>query len=135
MRRIATRGNIPATRQYGWIFAVGGYQDECGRWLKMTRPRLRMRSGESLANYGLKTSFRALVWWVVEERDGIFVTEDLVNIVECTVSRRKDKAVDDRRKLVDAARELRKKYPDKLMKGWFIGEPLQASIAVSDLNL
>jgi hypothetical protein len=54
------------------------------------------------------------------ERDGVFVTEDLVNIVECTVSRRKDKATDDRKKLVDAARELQKKYPDKLMKGWFI---------------
>src|SRR5271166_4206972 len=54
------------------------------------------------------------------ERDGIFVTEDLVNIVECTVSRRKDKAVDDRRKIVDAARELQKKFPDKLMKGWFV---------------
>jgi hypothetical protein len=54
------------------------------------------------------------------ERDGIFVTEDLVNIIESTVSRRKDKAEDERKKLVDAARELQKKYPEKLMKGWFI---------------
>ena len=55
-----------------------------------------------------------------KERDGIFVTEDLVNIVECTVSRRKDKASSDRNKIIDAGRELGKQYPDRLMKGWLV---------------
>jgi hypothetical protein len=54
------------------------------------------------------------------ERDGIFVTEDLVNILECTVSRRKDKAADEQKKIADAARLLEKEYPDKLLKGWFV---------------
>jgi hypothetical protein len=54
------------------------------------------------------------------ERDGVFITEDLVNIVECTVSRRKDKAGDERRRIIEAARVLSKEYPDKLIKGWFV---------------
>jgi hypothetical protein len=54
------------------------------------------------------------------ERDWIFLTDDLVNIVECTVSRWKDKAVDETKRIVGAARILTKEYPDRLMKGWFV---------------
>ena len=34
-----------------------------------------------------------------QERDGIFITEECVHLVECTTSRRKDKADSDLKKL------------------------------------
>nr|WP_164933303.1 NACHT domain-containing protein [Corallococcus coralloides] len=54
------------------------------------------------------------------ERDGVFVGEDTVNLVECTVSRRKDKAEKDVGKLIDLSEKFRKTHPDKGIKAWFI---------------
>ncbi|MGB8648804.1 MAG: NACHT domain-containing protein [Anaerolineae bacterium] len=54
------------------------------------------------------------------ERDGIFETEEFVNLIECTVSRSKDKAFQDYEKLDKLIRKLTPKYPLKYVKGWFI---------------
>jgi hypothetical protein len=54
------------------------------------------------------------------ERDGIFVTEECVHIVECTTSRKRDKAEEDAKKLFNLARSLRASYPQKVVKGWFV---------------
>jgi hypothetical protein len=54
------------------------------------------------------------------ERDGIFETEECVHIVECTVSRAQQKAKDDAQKLVNLAKKLQPKHPQKAIKCWFI---------------
>ncbi len=54
------------------------------------------------------------------ERDGVFITEDSVQLIECTISRTKDKADKDVKKLSFLAREMQRRYPDKAVKGWFI---------------
>ena len=54
------------------------------------------------------------------ERDGIFVTEDIVNVIECTVSRKEEKARQDCAKIDGLVRKYRLKYPMKLVRGWFI---------------
>jgi len=54
------------------------------------------------------------------ERDGIFETEECIHIIECTVSRGQKKAEDDAQKLVNLARKLQPKYPQKATKCWFI---------------
>jgi hypothetical protein len=54
------------------------------------------------------------------ERDGVFVTEEAVHIVECTVSRSKQKAVDDIDKSIKLARKLKVEYNDKSIQCWFI---------------
>ncbi|WP_318556472.1 NACHT domain-containing protein [Geobacter anodireducens] len=55
-----------------------------------------------------------------KERDGVFISEECVHAIECTVSRTKSKAEDDGKKLVKILKELRKKFADKAAKGWFI---------------
>lgn len=55
-----------------------------------------------------------------QERDGIFITDEMVHLVECTVSRRKDKALQDAGKLAKLAQQMRSRYPTKGVKGWFI---------------
>ena len=54
------------------------------------------------------------------ERDGIFETNDFIHCIECTVSRQKDKAAEDGRKLEKLIRRLNAQFPDKLVKGWFV---------------
>jgi hypothetical protein len=54
------------------------------------------------------------------ERDGIFVTEDNVHIVECTVSRRKEKAEEDVKKIFHLVKKLRSLYAAKGIRGWFV---------------
>lgn len=54
------------------------------------------------------------------ERDGVFITEDNVHLVECTTSRKKEKATHDVKKLSDLAATMRIKYPDKAVMCWFI---------------
>lgn len=54
------------------------------------------------------------------ERDGVFETDECVHLVECTVSRRREKANDDARKLVNLENKYRPKYPTKAVKSWFI---------------
>ena len=54
------------------------------------------------------------------ERDGVFVTDEMVHLIECTVSRRKDKAVQDTQKLEELAKDMQRRYPTKGVKGYFI---------------
>jgi hypothetical protein len=54
------------------------------------------------------------------ERDGVFETDDVVNIVECTVSRSKQKAVDDCEKIDKLVKKLTPKISHKFVRGWFI---------------
>ena len=53
-----------------------------------------------------------------QERDGIFETEEVIHIIECTVSRKKEKAEHDYGKL----KKLYQKFSSrqKNIKGWFI---------------
>lgn len=55
-----------------------------------------------------------------KERDGVYITDDSVHLIECTVSRSKDKAIQDVKKLSSLCRKMQSKYPDKAVKGWFI---------------
>ena len=55
-----------------------------------------------------------------KERDGIYVSDDCVHAVECTVSRSKQKAVDDGRKLAALTKSLRKSHRDRAVRGWFV---------------
>lgn len=54
------------------------------------------------------------------ERDGVYITEDAVHLVECTTSRTMQKAVDDINKSVKLSRDLRRQHPDKAVQCWFI---------------
>ena len=54
------------------------------------------------------------------ERDGIFETEEFVNVVECTVSRAKDKAQEDATKIAKLMRKLAARHPTKFVRGWFV---------------
>ncbi len=51
------------------------------------------------------------------ERDGIFETDDSINIIECTVSRRKDKAENDCKKLAKHIRRLSPSRQTKFVRG------------------
>ena len=55
-----------------------------------------------------------------KERDGIFVTEECVHIVECTASHKKDKAEEDVKKIFHLSKTLRLLYPYKVIKGWMV---------------
>lgn len=55
-----------------------------------------------------------------QERDGIYVTDDLVVIVEATTSATKAKAEKDGKKLKQLADSLSRKYPYKGIKAYFI---------------
>jgi hypothetical protein len=55
-----------------------------------------------------------------KERDGIFETSEFVQIVECTVSRKKEKATEDFIKISKLIRQYRQKTPHKFTRGWFI---------------
>ncbi len=54
------------------------------------------------------------------ERDGIFITEDCVHLVECTVSRAKAKAKQDLEKLFELCKKYRSSHQDHAVKCWFI---------------
>lgn len=54
------------------------------------------------------------------ERDGLFETSDFVHVIECTVSRAKQKASDDAAKIARLIRRLTVKHPTKFVKGWFV---------------
>ena len=54
------------------------------------------------------------------ERDGIFITEEMAHLIECTTSRSKAKAEQDARKLTRLADEMTNRYPTKGVKGYFI---------------
>jgi len=54
------------------------------------------------------------------ERDGIFVTADVVHCIEATISREKKKAEEDGQKLDKLIKKLTPKHPMRLVKAWFI---------------
>ena len=54
------------------------------------------------------------------ERDGVFITDEMVHLIECTTSRRKDKAEQDTKKLEKLSRTMQHRYPTKGVKGYFI---------------
>ena len=54
------------------------------------------------------------------ERDGVFVTDEMVHLIESTTSRRKDKAEQDAKKLAGLARSMQSRHPMKGVKGYFI---------------
>lgn len=54
------------------------------------------------------------------ERDGIYVTEDVVHLLECTTSRQKAKAEGDLTKLFDLYNKYKTKYSDRAIKCWFV---------------
>jgi hypothetical protein len=55
-----------------------------------------------------------------KERDGIFETEDVLHLIECTTSQKMDKAVSDSEKLSKLARKLAPRDFTKAVKCWFI---------------
>lgn len=55
-----------------------------------------------------------------KERDGVFITEECVHLVECTVSREKDKAQKDLGKLFELYKQFRRTHAEKAIKGWFV---------------
>lgn len=55
-----------------------------------------------------------------KERDGIYITEETVHLIECTTSRSMEKAEKDVGKLSSLAKSMQRKFPDKGVKGWFI---------------
>jgi hypothetical protein len=54
------------------------------------------------------------------ERDGVFETEDCIHLLEATVSRSRDKALEDGKKLTTLAKKLQSKNPQKAVKCWFV---------------
>lgn len=54
------------------------------------------------------------------ERDGVYVTEDAVYLIEATIDRSLEKARKDGKKLAGLAKTLQQKYPDKAVKAYFI---------------
>ena len=54
------------------------------------------------------------------ERDGVFILDDCINIVECTILREKKKALQDCDKINLLARSLRILNPYKPIRGWFV---------------
>lgn len=55
-----------------------------------------------------------------KERDGVYITDDAIHLIECTISRTKAKAEKDIGKLDTLRRHMQTRYPDKAVKGWFI---------------
>lgn len=68
-----------------------------------------------------------------KERDGVLISEDLVCLIECTVSRSKEKARQDINKLLTLYERYRKDYLHKAIKAWFVTReeptPDQRSVA------
>lgn len=54
------------------------------------------------------------------ERDGVFITEECVHLLEITTERSLSKAREDMKKLNRLAETYRRSHPDRGVKGWFI---------------
>jgi hypothetical protein len=54
------------------------------------------------------------------ERDGIFLTDQLLVVIEATVSRKREKVAADAKKTAELLRSLRTKYPDHISLGIII---------------
>ncbi|MGW4037122.1 NACHT domain-containing protein [Streptomyces sp. NPDC004778] len=74
----------------------------------------------SRALFAPENEFQGSTYIGSAERDGVFIGPDSVTIVECTVSRRKDKAEKDGKKLHEACLAMARQYPFKSIKGFFV---------------
>ncbi len=54
------------------------------------------------------------------ERDGIFITEECVHLIECTTSQKKEKASEDIKKLFDLSKKYKISHPVHAVKCWFV---------------
>ena len=54
------------------------------------------------------------------ERDGVFVTEDCIHIVEATTSRSEEKAKQDLVKITKLLKKLQNKSGNRAVRGWFV---------------
>jgi len=54
------------------------------------------------------------------ERDGLYITEECVHVIEATKRRDLQKAKDDSDKLSEMSKQLRSKYQDRAIKLWFV---------------
>lgn len=57
---------------------------------------------------------------LARERDGVFITDDQVHLIEATTWRTKDKALKDGAKLHQLAQQFAKSHPYHSIKGWFV---------------
>ncbi len=55
-----------------------------------------------------------------KERDGIFITEDVIHLIEVTTSKSLSKASYDIKKLLEIKDEYQRLYSEKLTKCWLI---------------
>lgn len=69
-----------------------------------------------------------------KEHDGVFVTEDVVHVVEATIDRSKKKAESDIQKIILTRDWFIEKYPNRLVKGWMVtrDEPTVEQIKVAE---
>ena len=74
----------------------------------------------SRALFAPENEFQGSTYIGNAERDGVFIGPDSVVIVECTVSRRKEKAEKDGKKLDEACAAMNRQYPFKSVKGFFV---------------
>lgn len=54
------------------------------------------------------------------ERDGVFISEDIIHLVECTELRTKEKAENDAKKLAGLAAQFKWSHPETPIKCWLI---------------
>ena len=54
------------------------------------------------------------------ERDGVFITEDVIHLLECTELRTRDKAEGDGRKLAELATQFKRSHPESPIKCWLV---------------
>jgi hypothetical protein len=54
------------------------------------------------------------------ERDGVFESDEFVHLIECTVSRSKQKAAEDLEKIEKLSKKYQARFPQKFVKGWFV---------------
>lgn len=55
-----------------------------------------------------------------QERDGVFVTEDCVHVVETTTSRSKEKARHDLTKIEKLSKKIQNRSGNRAVRGWFV---------------
>jgi len=82
-----------------------GFEDEVRRIARQLWPRAEFGGAEMRDG---------------RERDGIFEADEFVHVIECTVSRSKQKAQEDFEKLSKLIRQAESKYSHKFCKGWFV---------------
>ncbi|MGI8603318.1 MAG: hypothetical protein ACR2OZ_10000 [Verrucomicrobiales bacterium] len=82
-----------------------GFEDEVRRIARLLWPRAEFGGAEMRGG---------------RERDGIFETEEFIQVVECTVSRAKQKAFEDFEKISKLIRQAEARQPHKFCKGWFV---------------